>query len=267
MQDQLVIRDGEPYWYLSPDIWVVPGDDPDGSPRNPVAGQRAYIWARVTNKSNVDLFDIRVDFYWANPALEITRSNITLVGFAYVDVPRNSTQEVVCLSQWLPVVVNDGHECLIAAASHPQFPVNEGLTRLDPLGCSQIAQKNLTVLTNNMDSLTITVSGYERTDKQVVLKTQLGGSLDAETLAMLGLDGFDNTEGPALEVGLSLDRHHEPVENEAIELYVPKGTSRAVYLTVRVKHLDPQRYQLLRIEEQANGSVLGGLGLVVISQN
>lgn len=28
MPVQLVLRDGSPYWYLSPDIWVVPGATP-----------------------------------------------------------------------------------------------------------------------------------------------------------------------------------------------------------------------------------------------
>ena len=40
MAVQLEIRDGQPYWYLSPDIWAVPGSDPNGAPETQ--------WATVT---------------------------------------------------------------------------------------------------------------------------------------------------------------------------------------------------------------------------
>ena len=83
MPVQLHIRDGNPYWYLSPDIWVVPGNDPSASPGNPIAGQAAYLWAHVANIGSTDANSVRVDFFWANPALQVTRSNATLVGSAF----------------------------------------------------------------------------------------------------------------------------------------------------------------------------------------
>src|SRR4051812_45539396 len=94
---QLLIRDGSLHWYHSPDIWVVPGNDPSGSPGSPIAGQPAYLWARVANTGTTDANGVRVDFYWANPALEVTRSNATLVGSAYADVPAGGMQDTLCL--------------------------------------------------------------------------------------------------------------------------------------------------------------------------
>jgi len=97
MSAQLVIRDGSPYWYLSPDIWVVPGNDPSGSPGNPIAGQTAYLWAQVAHTGSTDANGVSIDFYWANPALQVTRSNATLVGSAFTDVAAGGTQDALCL--------------------------------------------------------------------------------------------------------------------------------------------------------------------------
>ncbi len=66
---KLVIRDGSPDWWESPDIWVVPGTDPNGPPGIPVSGKSAYLWAMVTNQGDVDALQVQVDFWVANPTL------------------------------------------------------------------------------------------------------------------------------------------------------------------------------------------------------
>lgn len=272
MSVQLLIRDGDPYWYLSPDIWVVPGNDPTGSPGSPIAGQTAYLWARVTNAGSTDANGVRVDFYWANPALQVTRSNATLVGSAFADVPAGGTQDALCLVPWIPVIVNDGHECLVAAANHAGNPLPSPLPdAFDPPTYQQVAQKNLTVLVAGMHAamLTITVSGLQRTDKTVILTTELGGELDASTLASLGLRGLRPAKKPAVEVGLDHEPRcvgdKDPTGNSKIELRVPRGTSAAVYVTVRAKNLAENEYQLVQIVERSGDKVLGGQGLVVVS--
>src|SRR5690242_16805294 len=39
----LLIEDGTPNWWLSPDIWAVPGNDPNGTPGTPAGGDTAYV--------------------------------------------------------------------------------------------------------------------------------------------------------------------------------------------------------------------------------
>lgn len=205
MSVQLVIRDGNPYWYLSSDIWVVPGNDPSGSPGSPIAGQTAYLWVHVVNTGSTDANSVRVDFYWANPALQVTRSNATLIGSAYADIPASGVQDALCLVPWTPVIVNDGHECLVAVANHAGDPLPNPLPdAFDPPTYPQVAQKNLTVLVARIQAamLTITVSGLQRTDKSVILTTELGGELDASTLESLGLRALR----PAKERGGKGDR-------------------------------------------------------------
>lgn len=273
MSVQLLIRDGNPYWYLSPDIWVVPGNDPTGSPSSPIAGQTAYLWARVANTGSTDANGVRVDFYWANPALQVTRSNASFVGSAYADIPAGGTQDALCLVPWIPTIVNDGHECLVAVANHAGNPLPSPLPdAFDPPTYPQVAQKNLTVLVARMHAamLTITVSGLQRADKSVILTTELGGELDKSTLASLGLHGLRPAKKPALEVGLDQETRcvgdKDQIGKGKIELRVPRGTSAAVHVTVRAKNLAENEYQLVQIVERSKDMVLGGLGLVVVSE-
>jgi hypothetical protein len=123
MSVQLLIRDGSPEWYLSPDIWVVPGSNPNGPLGSPIAGQPAYLWAHVANTGDADASGVRVDFFWANPALQVLRSTATMIGAAYAVVPPGGAQDALCLVPWTPIVVNGGHECLVAVANHPADPL------------------------------------------------------------------------------------------------------------------------------------------------
>ena len=273
MSVQLLIRDGNPYWYLSPDIWVVPGSDPSGPPGNPIAGQTAYLWAHVANTGDIDANGVRVDFYWANPALQVTRSNATFVGSAYADIPAGGTQDVLCLVPWTPVIVNGGHECLLAVANHAGNPLPSPLPdAFDPPIYPQVAQKNLTVLVASMHAamLTITVSGLERADKAVIVTTEVGGELDAITLARLGLHGLRPAKESMVEVGLDYEQRcvgdKDPIGKGMLELHVPRGTSAAVFVTVRAKHLAKNEYQLVQVVERAKDKILGGLGLVMVSE-
>lgn len=273
MSVQLLIRDGNPYWYLSPDIWVVPGNDPSGSPGSPIAGQTAYLWAHVANTGNTAANSVRVDFYWANPALQVTRSNATLVGSAYADVPAGGTQDALCLVPWTPVIVNDGHECLVAVANHTGDPLPNPLPdAFDPPTYRQVAQLNLTVLVASMHTamITITVSGLLRADKAVTLTTEVGGELDARTLANLGLRGLRPAKVPAVEVGLDHERRcvgdKDPIGNGKLEVNVPRGGAAAVYAAIRARNVAENEYQLIQIVERAKDKVLGGLGFVIVSE-
>jgi hypothetical protein len=273
MSVQLLIRDGSPYWYLSPDIWVVPGNDPSGAPGGPMAGQPAYLWGRVSNTGITDANGVRIDFYWADPTLQVTRSNANLVGSAFADVPAGGSQDVLCLVPWMPVIVNDGHECLLAVAIHGGDPLPSPLPdAFDPPTYPQVAQKNLTVLVAKMHAavLTITVGGRQRMDKTVTLTTELGGELDERTLAGLGLRGLRPARKPAVEVGLDNERRcpgdKDTIGMDKLKLRVPRGTSAAVHMTVRAKALADNEYQLVQIVERSKNAILGGLGLVVVPE-
>ncbi len=147
MSTILEIRDGDPHWWASPDIWVVPGEDPNGSPGQPVAGEPAYLWGRVKNKGEEPVSGARVNFYWSNPALGVLRSNSTPVGTAFVDLDPGEAKDVLCVIPWIPQIVNNGHECLVAELIHSSDPLPSPLPDpFEPPIHNQVAQKNLTVL-------------------------------------------------------------------------------------------------------------------------
>lgn len=144
MPVQLEILDGNPWW-LSPNIWVVPGGDPLGAPGVPIAGMPAYMWARVRNSGETPVVNAEVRFYWADPSSAFDRTTANLVGSAFVTLQAGEVTEVLLLVPWIPEFVNNGHECILAEAFHPFA---------DPLSASpafnvptdrHVAQRNLSV--------------------------------------------------------------------------------------------------------------------------
>jgi hypothetical protein len=297
MSVQLLIRDGDPSWWLSPDIWVVPGNDPNGAPGSPVAGLPAYLWTHVANTGDTDVNSVRVDFYWANPALQVLRSNSTLVGSAFADIPAGGSQDVLCLVAWKPAIVNAGHECLVTVANHSGDPLPDPLPdEFDPPAFRQVAQNNLSVLTvdelvptavsgnptnaghetarstspNILSALpyAITIQGWQRADKTVEVTAEVGGALDETNLERLGIKGLRPAQEEGLEVGLDhrprYQGRRERVGPNKLERHVPRGTSAAVYALIRANKLMEGEYQLVNITERSEDRVLGGLGFIII---
>jgi hypothetical protein len=272
MAVQLLIRDGSPHWYLSPDIWVVPGSDPNGAIGSPIAGSPAYLWAHVANTGSTDANGVQVRFYWANPALQVLRSTATLVGSAFADVPAGGAQDVLCLVPWMPIVVNDGHECLVAEAIHAGDPLpSPPPDDFDPPTFRQVAQKNLTVLMARMlmSSMAITIAAPKRKDKKVTVLAETGGTLDERTLLSLGLKGFKPARAQMVDVGLDREsRCHgkdEPLGKKELEVALSRGTTTAVYAAIRAKDLADREYSLVRITEREGDKILGGLAYVVVA--
>lgn len=146
MPEQLEIEDGDP-WYMSPDIWAVPGPDPNGEPGQPRANQGAWLWARVHNKGKESTSSARVNYYWADPSTLVTRETAHLVGYSQVSLAPGETKEVLCLTQWIPSFVNDGHECLICEAYSPSDPIIHGPNDyFNVREDRHVAQRNISVL-------------------------------------------------------------------------------------------------------------------------
>ncbi|CAN7702748.1 hypothetical protein LJR289_005702 [Pseudoduganella sp. LjRoot289] len=215
MPAHIIIRDGSPYWWASTDIWVVPGADPNAAPGTPVAGQPAYIWAHAVNSGNSTANGTRIDFYWADPSAQVVVGSATAVGSAFVDLDTDPAgQDVLCLVPWMPVVVNGGHECLLAVAHGPNdsSPIPDPLPNgyvFDPPAHDQIAQRNITVLLASMlaSNTVISVRALPRQDKEAVLTVEFGGDLDERQLALLGLQKMQLRQAPrrAVQVELSLE--------------------------------------------------------------
>lgn len=141
----LVIDHGDPWW-LSPNVWAVPVSNPDEPSPGELSvktNQQYYLKAQVRNTETFRINNAQVNLYWANPALAITRGNAHLVGNAFVSVDGGQVAEVLCLSPWVPVFVNEGHECLVAeVAVGTPSPADV----LDGQNNPRVAQRNLSVI-------------------------------------------------------------------------------------------------------------------------
>ena len=267
----LLIRDGSPHWWLSPDIWVVPGPDPNGTPGTPAAGDTAYVWARVQNTGQKDVFGAELRFYWGNPSVQMFYSTLNLIGTAYADIKAGESQDVLCLVPWRVVTVNNGHECLVVVASTPDDPPLPDA--VDPVSYPNVAQRNLTLASSSSKEdfkLTVTVSAPRRESKRVRIGAQIGGELSREALRTLGLADGRPVEKPVVEVGFAekpITNPKDGVGEPWLELEVPAGRSVPVYLTIRGgADLPAGAYQLVEVIETQKEQTLGGISFAVVGE-
>jgi len=272
MSTTLAIRDGDPYWWNSPDIWVVPGSDPNGPPGQPVAGEPAFLWGRVRNTGDQTASGARLNFYWSNPATGVLRSNSTLVGSAFVDLNPENVKEVLCVIPWIPEIVNNGHECVIAEIIHPSDPLPSPLLdEFDPPNYHQIAQKNLNVLAmkKNMMVMAIQVAAPSRKEKLLLVTTEIGGTLDKQNLVQAGLENYQPAKRNSLKVSLSLEPACDESSKERMEkevkLPLKPGTAKAIYLKVWPQELEPKTFLLLHVISREGQRVVGGITYIIIS--
>lgn len=126
---------GAVFWE-SPDVWVVSS----AGVNQPVPGEENSVFARVTNLGLPTATGVQVKFWWANPSIAITESNAHLIGLGSANIPSGWSVVVKCGKPWVPIEVNNGHECLLAEAFIPNF---DPLTApLDPVDDRHVGQKN-----------------------------------------------------------------------------------------------------------------------------
>lgn len=264
----LLIRDGTPHWWQSPDIWVVPGSDPTGAPGTPTAGGIAYVWARVHNTGDEDAVGAQVVFYWGNPSTQMRYSTLNHIGTSFVDVPAGGVQDVLCLAPWHVVTVNGGHECLVVTVAWPGDPPLPDI--VDPPGYPNVAQRNLTVAAAEelRSALALTVEAPPRQDKKILVYSKIGATLTKDELVTLGLVKSRPVTEPVVTVGLSLKPPGDSGTGKPeLEVTVPAGRSVPVYLTIRDgEKLGTGQYQLVQIVERDDKQVLGGISFAVVGK-
>jgi hypothetical protein len=271
---QLLIRHGSPNWWESPDIWVVPGSDPNGTPGTPIAGQTAYLWANVSNQGDVAVSQVQVDFWVANPSMQIRKSTSNHIGTSFADVAPGTTQQVLCLVPWNVTVINGGHECVVVEASSPADPLSPAPTDPDVLDASaypQIAQRNLSVATMMgmaRHELILSVNAGARADKTVAVTAEVGAELPKDLLNSLGLRATRNVGAKQIRAVLSqhsLCGAQSSGEVRSMQIHVPRGTSAPVYLNIAAAgRLAPEEYAVVRVFEREGDRTLGGLTVVVV---
>lgn len=277
MAVELWINDGNP-WYMSPDIWVVPSDNPNDLPGQPIANDPAYVWARVHNRGSTPVANAQVRFYWANPSAVITRTTATLIGTSFVTLADNETKEVLCVTPWVPQYVNRGHECLIVEVSSADDPLPPQAPEdpFNPPGVRQQAQLNLSiVMVLEAKALLLhplLVTNFRRAREEVVqarvrraplsllgpLRKQMG--LKRIPAEALGLEAF------GLQPYYCGDL---PQDIGARELVVPlpPGHQQGLVLAIRdAGRIKAGSGALFLVEQFQGEAVVGGLGVFVVPE-
>jgi hypothetical protein len=267
MAVELEIRDGNPWW-LSPDIWVVPGTDPSGAPGTPVAGQTAFLWARVHNNGNSRVESATVRFYWANPAVGFDRTTATPIGSANVTLNGGQAEDVLCLTPWQVVWVNSGHECVLAEVFHAFDPLPPGPAFNVPTD-RHVAQRNLSVVmaVKGFFQFAFEVHNPSRQTRVFRIGAEPGGIGQIEPLLpTLGKDITLPRPGKLAEVGLveavCPDRETAArAARERISLELPPGRRAGFSLTGLIEGGGA----LIHIWQQADEQITGGLSVLVLS--
>lgn len=267
MSVQLEIQDGATYWWLSPDIWTVPGEDPEGSPGLPIVGEPCYLWARVHNTGTDAVTNATVRFYWANPSVGFDRNTANHIGNANVSLNAGESKEVLCLVPWNPIFVNGGHECVLAEAFH---------ATLDPLPASpvfnvptdrHVAQRNLSVLMMAPDmkafSLSFEIHNTRRTARNFMITTKQGDI--GELKALLKTVGRDvpSAKGKISRTGFVptptiCETNEKP--QERAEIKIAGGNRQGLTLTGELEG----DAAVIHVIQQADGVIVGGLSALVV---
>jgi len=161
-----------PFWE-SPDMFVAANQSAETAPLAPpntagVARANApnTLYAHVWNLGKAPAYRVRVEFYWFNPSLGISRSDANLIGAAWVDLgdrftlfpdwrevqsdtgtwlTRGCHAIVRCPETWFPSYLNNGHECLVVRAFEPlmdSVPPDQFSAAAD----RHVAQRNIAVV-------------------------------------------------------------------------------------------------------------------------
>lgn len=265
----LEIDKGVPNWWLSPDLWVVPGNDPNGPPGTPVAGQPAFMWARVHNVGSDGVQNAVVRFWWANPGTNFDRTTATQVGTSYVSLAAGETQEALCLTPWTPSFVNGGHECILGEAFENTLdPLPPG-PNFNAATDRHVAQRNLSVLLSSGKrrmTLPFEVHNDQRQPATftVALKAAEIESLDRRLIATLGEDVTQHL-GKGTVHRLGLARTVCPDDDDIgdhVQQVELSGGERAGFTAV----VESSGTAFVHITQTIDDKVVGGLSVVAINQ-
>ena len=267
------IDDGDPWW-LSPNIWVVSSDDPNDPPGLPVEGVSSYLWAKVVNRGSSPVSDVTVRYWWADPSTAITRLSARLIGTSNASLAPGEIKEILCLVPWVPEIVNDGHECLIAEATAPSDPVppHTPSDSFDVPSIRQVAQRNISVIaaTTSMmvHSFMIGNGGY---GEKVLLTARRGKLAMLKPLAAaIGLREQPHEAPEFAAMGIGAYRCGEQIDEVPgpdLELRVPRGTRRRMALIADTERPFPDGTAALLLIEQCDEreQVMGGIAILAVA--
>jgi hypothetical protein len=298
-------------FWESPDIGVLPNVDAATAPLMPpdmggvaVAGRPNTLYAHVWNLGKAPAYRVRVEFYWFNPSLGISRADAHLVGAAWVDLGdrftvypnwREVTQPygnyisrgchaiVRCPETWIPQMLNNGHECLVARAFEPMMD-SVSPDQFSPAQDRHIGQRNLAVIeANSPASIDLALNlGWPTQPGDAEVDVQLEGPNAMEFLKLLTHDkapafqpsthkivyGLMPPTAPGSRVppisGLPLQQGGKLLRTQ--ERFYRGCEPLSVTFHASAENLEKKQAQVLRIRQKVAGDVVGGYTVLMINK-
>ena len=284
-------RGQRPYsgaFWESPDILVAPNQDPNTAPLMPAAfggianaNVPTTLYAHVWNLGKAAAYRVRVEFYWANPSLGISRANANFIGAAWVDLTnrftlyrdwvevntvygrwlsRGAHAIVRCPTTWIPRFENNGHECVIVRAFEPM---------LDPLAPDQfspavdrrVGQRNIAVVQAASPAVADLLLSLGQPD------------FPADGQVDVIVDGPETMEWLKLFAGDRNPGYRSPAANVAAGLFPPTLSGGAptdicghlqIGFHASIADLQSREAQVIRLRKRIRGNVLGGYSVVLL---
>jgi hypothetical protein len=207
----------------SPDISVMQGD-PSATPAvpphtggTPVAGQPNTLYAHVWNLGLAPLIGVTVEFLVFNPSIAFTNQQPLFRGLARVNLggrtaPQECHKLVKCQAAWVPVVVNEGHECVIVRASglgDACEPIHQFQPNLD----HHVGQRNMNLASFGSSQKGLLAHLKETLPKGTELRLSTAGP-DAQFVVDLLAPGFRISSKSKEERIPDLEAAPKPQEGE-----------------------------------------------------
>ena len=296
-------------FWESPDIYVVSNLEASSAPIKPPAlggiaraNSPNTLYAHVWNVGKAPAFGVRVEFYWFNPSLGISRTDANLIGASWVDLgnrfnkfpdwrevkgPQGSYLSrgchaiVKCPETWIPSYVNGGHECLVVRVCEPildAVPPDQFSASAD----RHVAQRNIAVVPSaSPAAIDLSLDlGYwiEPGSAEIDVTVEGPGSMDWLKL-------YTNNANPQLHVPASpvvtgmLPPHpsasrKQPISDLPFEARktllrprekVNRGCDKLVIpFHASIEDMKHGEAQVLRVRQRMNGDIVGGYTVVLI---
>lgn len=270
MTAHLEIEDGNLVWF-SPDIWVVPGQDPEASPGSPIRGQSNFVWVRVHNKGTIDFENVRVSVFWADPSTMVLRSTAKPIGYAFVDLSVGETKDVLVLTPWVPMPGQPAHVCLLAEAIHPADPLPNPLPdEFQVAQQRQVAQRNVTVLTliaGGMVLLPLTFGAPQRSSgRRINLQImEEPEGVSRQLLDSLGIRDMSPARRGLVQVQFVASERCELQDGSpSIEISLKPGELTATYIQIAARETF-DGYATIHVMQEHEGKTIGGVTYLVTS--
>jgi hypothetical protein len=299
---------GGVFWE-SPDIYVVPNQEASSAPSQPAtvggvarANAANTLYAHVWNLGKSPALRVRVEFYWFNPTLGISRADANFIGAAWVDLGNrfnNSTEWrevdgpdgrylshgchaiVKCPESWVPAFVNGGHECLVVRVHEPMLD-SVSPDQFSAAADRHVGQRNIAVVPSaSPAAIDLSLSlGYLAHPGPAEIEVALGAPNAMDWLKLYtgradpGLQVPANPVAygllPATVGGARLQRLADiPFEVRQKLLQPAEKVLRgcepqAIPFHASIADIKRGEAQVLRVRQKIDGDVVGGYTVVLI---